>query len=108
MTAENVITLIITISGSLGFWEFLKYIIGSRKKKKTAEAEALLSIAQYLLYPELERIYFRKVVGYDEMDMVSSLYNAYKRLGGNGTIERRYNEIADLPRIKDEELEREE
>ena len=106
MTFETIITLVITISGSLGFWEFLKYIISARKKKQTAEQEALLSISHYLLYPELERIFFRGQVGYDEFDMIASLYNAYKRLGGNGTIERRFEQINALPRVKDEEIEK--
>lgn len=106
MTIETVIKLIITIFGSLGFWEFLKYLISSRKSKKTAEAEALLSISQYLLYPELEQIYFRGCVGYDEFEMIASLYNAYKRLGGNGSVERRFNQVDALPRVRDEEIEK--
>lgn len=105
MTPETIITLVITISGSLGFWEFLKYLISNRRKKKTAEQEALLSISQYLLYPELEKIYFRGVVGYDEFDMIASLFNAYKRLGGNGTTKRRFAQVDELPRVHDDELE---
>ena len=95
-----------TIFGSLGFWELLKYMISSRKTKKSAEAEALLSISQYLLYPALERIYFRGKVGYDEYEMIASLYGAYIRLGGNGTIKRRFDQIDALPRVKDEEIEK--
>lgn len=106
MTVDIVIKLIVTIFGSLGFWEFLKYLISSRKKKKSAEAEALLSISQYLLYPTLERIYFRGRVGYDEYEMIASLYGAYKRLGGNGTIARRFTAVEKLPKVKDEEIER--
>lgn len=106
MTAETVITLIITISGSLGFWEFLKFIVNNSRNKKTAEQEALISILHHLLYPELESIYFRGRVGYDEFDMVASLYNAYRRLGGNGTIERRFQQVDALPRVKDEKIEK--
>ena len=107
MTPETIITLVITISGSLGFWEFLKYLISTRRKKQSAEQEALLSISQYLLYPELERIFFRGYVGYDEFEMVASLYNAYTRLGGNGTIKRRFEQVDALPRVKDDELNEE-
>lgn len=106
MTFEAIIKLVSVIFGSLGFWELIKYLISSRKKKRTAEQEALLSISQYLLYPELEKIYFRGKVGYDEFEMVASLYNAYKRLGGNGTVERRFNSVDALPRVKDEIIEK--
>lgn len=103
---EMTIKLITIIFSGLGFWEFLKYIIQSRKKKKSAEAGALLSILHYLLYPELERIYFRGCVGYEEFDMVAALYSAYTSLGGNGTIERRFDQVNALPRVKDEEIEK--
>lgn len=105
MTFELIFKLMATIFGSLGFWELIKYIISSRRNKKTAEAEALLSIAQYLLYPQLERIYFRGVVGYDEYEMIASLYSAYKRLGGNGTIARRFETLQTMEKVKDEELD---
>lgn len=106
MTFEIALKFILTMFGSLGFWEFLKHLITSRRRKKTAEQEALLSISQYLLYPKLEEIYFRGRVGYDEMEMVTALYKAYQRLGGNGTTERRYRQVDALPRIKDEEIEK--
>lgn len=106
MTFDVIIKLILTMFGSLGFWEFLKHIIMTRRKKKTAEQEALLSISQYLLYPKLEEIYFRGKVGYDEMEMVTSLFKAYRRLGGNGTTERRYEQVDALPRVKDDEIEK--
>lgn len=106
MTFETILKLILTMFGSLGFWEFLKHMISSRRRKKTAEQEALLSISQYLLYPKLEEIYFRGRVGYDEMEMVTALFNAYRRLGGNGTTERRYKQVDALPRVKDEYIEK--
>lgn len=101
---NTVIALLIAVFGSMGFWEMLRWLISSRKKKQTAEQEALLSISQYLLYPELEKIYFRGCVGYDEFEMIAGLYNAYHRLGGNGTTERRFQQIDELPRVHDEEL----
>ena len=106
MTVEIIAKVILTIFGSLGFWELIKYIISSRRTKKTAEAEALLSMLHYLLYPALERIYFRGCVGYDEFDMIAALYNSYRRLGGNGTTERRFQQVDNLPRVKDDEIEK--
>ena len=105
MTIETLLKFILTMFGSLGFWEFLKYMISSRKKKKSAEAEGILALLHNELYPLVEKIYFRGKVGYDEFDNLTHLYDPYIRLGGNGTMERRYEEIDKFERIKDEEIE---
>lgn len=100
----QILTLIITISGSLGFWEFLKYIISTRKKKKSAEAEGILALLHNELYPAIERVHFRGVVGYDELENIAHMYEPYTRLGGNGTLKRRYETIQDYKRVKDDTL----
>lgn len=105
MTFEMALKFILTIFGSMGFWEFFKFLIVSKKKKKSAEQEALLSLLQIQLYPRVEEIYFRGVVGYDEALNLEQLYNSYRRLGGNSTIKSRYELIEKFERVKDEELE---
>ena len=105
MTFEMALKFILTIFGSMGFWEFFKFLIVSKKKKKSAEQEALLSLLQIHLYPRVEEIYFRGVVGYKEALNLEQLYNSYRRLGGNSTIKSRYELIEKFERVKDEELE---
>ena len=105
MTLSATLTLLVAIFGSLGFWEFLKFIIQNRRKKKSAEQEALLSLLHIQLYPRVEEIYFRGVVGYNEALNLEQLYNSYRRLGGNSTIKSRYELIEKFERVKDEELE---
>lgn len=104
MTFEMALKFILTIFGSMGFWELLKWLIANKKKKKTAEHEALLTLLQIQLYPIVEKIYFRGVIGYDEALNLEQLYNSYRRLGGNSTIKSRYELIAKFERVKDEEL----
>ena len=104
MTLEAIIKLALAIFGSLGFWEFLKFLIQSKRKKKSAEQEALLALLQAHLYPMLEKIYFRGVIGYDEATNIDQLYSPYRRLGGNSVVKSRYELVAKLERVKDEEL----
>lgn len=105
MAAQALITILIAVFGSTGLWEFLKWLIANKRKKKTAEQEALLTLLQIQLYPIVEKIYFRGVIGYDEALNLEQLYNSYRRLDGNSTIKSRYELIAKFERVKDEELE---
>lgn len=104
MTFTATLTLLAAVFGSTGIWEFFKWLIANKRKKNTAEQEALLTLLQIQLYPIVEKIYFRGVIGYDEALNLEQLYNSYRRLGGNSTIKSRYELIAKFDRVKDEEL----
>ncbi len=45
----------------------------------------------------------RGCVTYGELNTLDSLYTPYAKLGGNGDCQRRYNDIAKLPKVSDEE-----
>lgn len=74
--------------------------------RSKAIAAGILSLLHNELYPMIETAYFRKAVGYDEFDNIAHLYAPYVALGGNGTIERRFKQIDEFPRIKDEDIEK--
>lgn len=105
MTISLLLKFVVTMFGSLGFWELLKYLISSRKTKKTAEAEGILALLHNELYPVIEKVYFRGKVGYEEFDNLTHLYEPYIKLGGNSTLKRRYEDIAKFERIKDSEID---
>lgn len=77
-------------------------------KKQQVTNDAMVSGVKSLLhdslYHGLERAYFRGVVGYDEFDNLSHLYDPYVELGGNGTAKRRYEQVDLLPRVHDDDL----
>lgn len=45
----------------------------------------------------------RGCVTYGELNTLDSLYIPYAKLGGNGDCERRYNDVAKLPKVSEEE-----
>ena len=96
--------VVLAIFGCTGFWELVKYIIQVRSTKRSASDEALLAILHEMIYPMLEIVVTRpgEVVGYNEMDRIRQLYEPYKRLGGNGTVEARYEIAETYKRIPDE------
>lgn len=74
--------------------------------RSKAIASGVLALLHSELYSMVETAYFRRCVGYDEFDNIAHLIEPYTALGGNGTIERRFAQINEFPRVKDEELEK--
>lgn len=95
------IEILISVFACTGFWEFLRYIVSSRKKKQSAEDRALLAILHELVYPKLEDCIIRQSVGLEEFDRIDNLVQPYFALGGNGTVRRRYDMVLKLPRTDD-------
>lgn len=108
------IGLIVAVIGGLVNRSLIKNL--DRKEQndieKRAEGEArskaiangVLALLHNELYTMLEDAYFRGQVGYDEFDNIAHLYEPYHALGGNGTLERRYKQVDDLPRVHDDEI----
>lgn len=93
--------LLLTIFGCVGFWEVVRYLLESRHDKHSALEEATLALIHETLYPLLEEAVLRGSVGIEEFDRIDNLYKPYSRLGGNGTIKRRYELVAEMPRVDD-------
>lgn len=93
--------LVSTIFACTGFWELVRYLIATRRTKRTASDDADLAVIHELIYPKLEDCILRGNVGIEEFDRIDKLYKPYKELGGNGTVERRYLMVEKLPRFDD-------
>lgn len=93
--------IILAIFGSMGMWELLRFLIESRTQKKSTQEEAILALIHETLYPLLDEAVLRGSVGIEEFDRIDNLYSPYHRLGGNGTIKRRYDIVSELPRTDD-------
>lgn len=106
----NIVTVLAAIFGSSGYWSYKQ-----RKLERSYEEEdktefdykafeatlercvkANLVTMAFILTPWQERIMAReeKLVGVDEHDSLNDLFNSYRDLGGNGTVQRRQEYIA--------------
>lgn len=100
-TIEVVVTIVVSVIASTGFWSFIQNI----KKKKSAEARMLMGLAHdrimYLSMHYIKRGYITKE---EYEDLITYLYEPYLELGGNGSarhiIEDKVNK---LPVISHEE-----
>lgn len=97
LNSESLATIILAIFTSTGLWNFLVYLVSSRSKRKTVEKEALLALLHDKLYTLAEDYLCRGHITVKELDNLTHLYSAYRKLGGNGTGEELYNRCKLLP-----------
>ncbi|MBQ3418867.1 MAG: hypothetical protein IJH31_01890 [Erysipelotrichaceae bacterium] len=94
---EQLLTVIITVFASSGFWAFLQYFFN----KKDTKTEMLMGLGHdrvvYLGTKYLERGYITP----DEYEnLYDYLYKPYEKMGGNGSAKRIMDEVKKLPTHK--------
>lgn len=98
MTAEMLITMIVGIFASTGFWQLVQFLIMRRDTKDSPERQMLKGLAHDRIC-HLGTSYLKQ--GYITMDDYQSLhdylYVPYTRLGGNGTAKKIMDEVTALP-----------
>lgn len=91
---EQLMTIIISIFASSGFWAFLQFIMS----KKDAKNDMIMGLGHdrvvYLGTKYIERGYITP----DEYEnLYDYLYKPYEKLGGNGSAKRIMDEVRKLP-----------
>lgn len=98
MKQEVIVTLVVAIFASSGFWAFLLAIIQKKMEKKNASSRMLLGLGhdkiKFLCEQHIAQGY---ITSDDYEDLFKYLYKPYKEMGGNGTAERLMDEIKKLP-----------
>lgn len=97
MESEIIVTIIVTLVASSGFWAFISTIIANKAKKNSVSRKALLALLHDRLYFLLEKYIEQGSVTHDQHENIMYLYNPYVEMGGNGTCERLINEFNKLP-----------
>jgi len=91
---QMLLTIIITLVGSSGFWMFVQ----NRRDKKSATSQMILGLGHDKIIELGEKYVERGWVTMDEYENLSKyLYKPYKQMGGNGAAERIMNEVDQLP-----------
>ena len=88
-----IVTIIITMLASSGFWAFIQWTLTCVRDKKSAEKSALLALLHDRLYYEIGRMLSEDTVKRDDYENITYLYKPYKQLGGNGTCEKMYMDL---------------
>lgn len=94
-----VITIIVAIFGSTGFWSWLS----GRRAKRDGASRLLLGLAYRSIVESSERYIARGYIAVDEYDELNRyLYEPYKAMGGNGTAAKLMEEVKKLPTKKED------
>ena len=91
---EFMVTLIVAVFGSTGFWSWLQV----RFKKRSAEDRLLMGIGYSKIKQETDHYIKRGWISSDEYnDLYRHLYLPYVDMGGNGTAKRQMEIVKSLP-----------
>lgn len=97
--AGYIITIIVAIFGSTGFWSWLS----GRRAKRDGASRLLLGLAYRSIVESSERYIARGYIAVDEYDELNRyLYEPYKAMGGNGTAAKLMEEVKKLPTKKED------
>lgn len=97
MQTNIVITLVLAVFASSGFWSFAIHILDNKRKKCTVENEALLALLHDRLYQLARQYIYKEEITLEELQNLKHIYCAYNALGGNGTGKKLYEKCLDLP-----------
>lgn len=99
MQWDIIVTLIVAVFGSTGFWSWLM----NKQKKKSAESCLLMGIAYSEIICRCEYYIKRGYISTDEYNELNRyLYKPYHENGGDGTAEKLMEEVKRLPIKKKE------
>lgn len=104
MNVEVIITAVIAVFASTGFWQFVLNRAERKDNTKDALTEAVLSLLHNRLYELAIKIIKRGRITKDELDELENLYRPYQRLGGNGTGSGLYERAKSQPLAKENEV----
>lgn len=91
---QSIVTVVCAVLASSGFWAWLT----ARKDKKDAKTRMILGLGHDRIVILAMQYIERGWITQDEYeDLNRYLYQPYREMGGNGTVERLMKEIGKLP-----------
>lgn len=98
---ELLVTIIVAIFASDGFWSYIRSKSDKRDNVKSAIEEGLVALLHDRIY-ELSKFYIKSGhITFSEFDNLTYLYKPYEKLGGNSNAPDLYAKCKDLPRKED-------
>lgn len=105
MKVEMIVTLLVAVFASTGFWSFLNGYIQRRQNRHDTTEDALMGLLHDRIYEVSEKAMIRGNVYISELDNLEHLAEPYFAKGGNGTGKLLYEEVKRLPKATGSPLE---
>lgn len=97
---ENVITLLVAVFASTGFWSLVQYIVQTIKERKgtdSSEKKLLIALSHdrivFLSKSAIEKGY----ISQDDYDNLAQMTEPYFQAGGNHLAQKYWSEVQKLP-----------
>lgn len=102
MDMNHLMTIMVTIFASSGFWAFLTSWWDKKHSKKTNEEKLLMGLAYKTIIDMCNHYIAKGEIEIDEYKELNQyLFQPYKAKGGNGTAARLMEEVEKLPITKE-------
>ena len=98
---EHIVTIIVAVMASNGFWSFMQHKLA----KNDVKSEAILALLHDKLFYLCEKHIELGYISIEDLENIDYLIIPYKKMGGNGTVELLYEKVKKLPHKKPEEVE---
>lgn len=96
----NTYGIIIAVFASTGLWQLLQTIYINRKKKRTPLESGVLALLHDRIYDICRDAISDGEISIDGLENLEEIYRPYAALGGNGTGERLYKDVQELPKAE--------
>jgi len=96
--AQILVIAIPALFASQGLWSIILYKIQRKSEKEDLRTKADLVILHDLIYRYCEKAILKGWTTFDEFDNLTSLYEVYREIGGNGTAQKLFEEYCQLPK----------
>lgn len=98
MRVDLLVTIIVSVFASTGFWTLVNSMYQKKTQNKTASEKLLLGLAFQAIVEICQYHIKHGYVSADEYKELNKyLYAPYKELGGDGTADRLMTEVEKLP-----------
>ena len=98
MDQNIIITIIVAVFASQGFWSWL----GTRNNKKSAKTKLIMGLGYAEICRRAEAYMARGAITKEEYhDFEKYLYKPYKEMGGDGTADRLMEEVKKIPIVRE-------
>lgn len=104
MNTDNIVTLLVAVFASTGFWSLAQYLIGIIRDKKSgssSEKKLLVALAHDKILTLSKEAIAKGFISQDDYDNLSQMVEPYFEAGGNHLAKKYWETVQTLP-IKEE------
>ena len=100
----NVMTIVVAIFASTGFWQFILAIYNNKTKKKTPMENMVLALGRDKLLDANKKYRKMGFIPEDDFETYIGLGEAYEKMGGNTLVRKGFEENRKLPVREENEI----